>query len=119
MQETWQILELRKRGKPTCTPPERKLATATYAPGPWKARSNGRWEVVTAHGHLLVPRVVGSSDDACLIAAAPEMYELLEETYNLMTRGDLDGFIRAITTKAPDVLAKARNEATKWSSETQ
>lgn len=54
----------------------------THAPGPWEALETG--QVLDANGAVVVPEVWGEGDEqegvdanARLIAAAPEMYEIL------------------------------------------
>ena len=57
----------------------------THTPGPWKARYFPKqkfWEVRTEEGNISITgwgRVTQSAANARLIAAAPELYDLLNE----------------------------------------
>lgn len=86
-----------------------------FTPGPWKV--NGYEGVVDKDGNTVTPSYCGCEiclkrADAHLIAAAPEMYELLEEVLNHPKMAFDNGEHETITIhdKIVRLLAKARGE---------
>lgn len=58
--------------------------SAKFSPGPWRWEYDWTAELVDAQGTTVAKTLGVSSADARLIAAAPEMYELLEVAWIFM-----------------------------------
>lgn len=99
------------------------MSTAQFTPGPWEARDTcsqqERWVVGADHPYsdshkLAVAREIETEANARLIAAAPELYEALDEltrSFRLIyeVNGD-DPDHTTVFPKAAAALAKARGE---------
>ncbi len=88
-----------------------------FTKGPWirKYHANGCNYVsaqdVSLNGCYSVASCVGPDEisNAHLIAAAPEMYELLDDYVSFVERGDAEGFNQMFCV-VKELLAKARGE---------
>jgi hypothetical protein len=92
-------------------------ASTWFTPAPWVA---GKLDVFAFNGGYTIAANVTNDDDAQLIAAAPELYEALEEargTINILAYvggkavGSPSPQAQLMTAKIDAVLAKARGEA--------
>ena len=95
------------------------MSKTPWTPGPWEVLplQDGRRAIYTDAESGFIGDVFGWEEDdpeqaeanACLIAAAPEMAELLEQTMIGIGMGwDLDGYLLQIK----ELLARIRGDAT-------
>ena len=109
------------------------MSESKFTKGSWVGFNNGEWSdcgawsvdndeassysnVAVNVGNVTICLVVSDSLDdeemeanAHLIAAAPEMYELLEDYVSFVERGDAEGFNQMFCV-VKELLAKARGE---------
>lgn len=93
------------------------MSETKHTPGPWgmfrKVGRNMRWHIRAGgyDGTEIVSLTQAQEADACLIAAAPELYEALDSAVSaLMIAAELHPGLKPALDKARAALAKARGE---------
>lgn len=93
------------------------MSEAKFTKGPWVAISNGSYfnigpanedSIVPVYPDVCIGVMHHDEANAYLIAAAPEMYEMLEDFKDFAIS---QGWKRSIVTAAEEILAKARGES--------
>ena len=87
-----------------------------HTPGPWHASSYDGWDCIRdAHDQIIAKLALNVPDNARLIAAAPELLAVLDETVSRFERcivhaGSDPEFAREAVKAARAVIAKARGD---------
>jgi len=84
--------------------------SAQHTPGDWHVHTNDLWSTVHA-GDTLVADVIRNSDDARLIAAAPDLLAALRACVDLMQSAHLPGgrdFVEYAAARAAIARAEGR-----------
>ena len=72
------------------------LAMPKFTSGKWKVEMvYGDYPIVTADGRI-VADCFNNEANACLIAAAPEMYDTLDRVHKILYRFDKEGIIDVV-----------------------